>query len=145
MTAASNATHEQLLDEMHRVWSELRDAAYALTDEQLDRENTIGTWSGRDVMVHIANWEECCIDVIDQLDRGEPIERLYTTDAELDALNEQWVRPWHSVPLADAKNYFETTHRRLMERVKASPTVRRDLVLGCYPGHLDDLKSLADL
>ena len=90
---------ERLLIEMHAVWSELRDAAFSLTDEQLDRENTVGTWSGRDVIVHIANWEERCAEVIEMLDRGETVERSYATDAELDALNERWVRPWHDVPL----------------------------------------------
>jgi hypothetical protein len=143
MISATETTHEELLDEMHMVWSEIRDAAYALTDEQIDRENTVGTWSGRDVLIHIANWEQRCADVIQTLDRDEQVTRLYTTDAELDALNERWVRPWHSVPLADAKAYFERMHQQLQDTIRASTTVRRDLVLGCYPGHLDDFKALA--
>ena len=145
MSSSTDTTQEQLIEEMHIVWSELRDAAYALTDEQIDRENTAGTWSGRDVMIHIANWEERCADVIHTLDRGEVVTRLYTTDEGLDALNERWVRPWHSVPLADAKAYFERIHQMLQDTIRASPTVRRDLVLGCYPGHIDDLKRLKGL
>jgi hypothetical protein len=145
MTSATETTHEELIDEMHLVWSEVRDAAYALSDEQIDRENTVGTWSGRDVMIHIANWEERCADVIRNLDRGEQVMRLYTTDEELDALNERWVRPWHSVPLADARAYFERMHQQLQDTIRASPTVRRDLVLGCYPGHLDDLRRLKNV
>ena len=143
MTATTtDAAREQLLDEMDQVWSELRDSAWALTDEQIDRENTVGTWSGRDVMVHIANWEERCAEVIQMLDRDEPITRLYTTDEELDAVNERWVRPWHTVPLAEAKRYVERAHQQLRDTVRDSPTVRRDLVLGCYPGHLEDLVRL---
>lgn len=42
-------TNEQLIEEGHAVLSEIRDAAWALTDEQIDRPNTIGGWSGRDV------------------------------------------------------------------------------------------------
>jgi hypothetical protein len=145
MSSSTDTTHDELIEEMHMVWSELREAAYALTDDQIDRENTVGTWSGRDVMIHIANWEERCADVIQTLDRGEDVKRLYTTDDELDALNERWVRPWHSVPLADAKAYFERAHQQLQETIRASPIVRRDLVLGCYPGHLDDLKRLKDV
>ncbi|HYI16906.1 MAG TPA: maleylpyruvate isomerase N-terminal domain-containing protein [Thermomicrobiales bacterium] len=145
MSSSTDTTHDQLIDEMHIVWSELRDAAYALTDEQIDRENTVGAWSGRDVMIHIANWEERCAEVIQTLDCGDTVQRLYTTDEELDALNERWVRLWHSVPLADAKAYFESAHQMLQNTIRASPTVRRDLVLGCYPGHLDDLNRLKDL
>jgi hypothetical protein len=146
MTATStDIERHRLLFEMDQIWSEIRDAAYALTDEQIDRENTVGTWSGRDVMIHIANWEKRCADVIEMLDRGQPVTPSYTTDAELDALNERWVRPWHDVPLADARAYFERMHARLRETVRSSPTVRHDLVLGCYPGHLDDLRALASL
>jgi hypothetical protein len=144
MSVTTDAQREQLLIEMDAVWSEIRDAAYALTDEQIDRENTVGTWSGRDVMVHIANWEERCAEVIGMLDRGEQITRLYTTDEELDALNERWVRPWHAAPLSEAKAYFERMHQQLRDTVSASPTIRRELVLGCYPGHLDDLKRLKE-
>jgi|GEM_PF-3800109 len=146
MTATeTDSARQALLEEMHEVWSEIRDAAYALSDEQIDRENTVGTWSGRDVMVHIANWEERCADVIGMLDRGEQVTRLYESDDELDALNEKWVRPWHDVPLADAKAYFERIHQHLQETVRNSPVVRRELVLGCYPGHIDDLRRLKDL
>jgi hypothetical protein len=143
MVVVTDSEREQLLEEMDKVWSEIRDAAYALTDDQIDRENTVGTWSGRDVMIHIANWEERCAEVIQILDRGEQVTQLYSTDEELDALNELWVRPWHAVPLSVAKTYFERMHQQLRDAVRNSPTVRRDLVLGCYPGHLDDLKRLA--
>ena len=110
---------------------ELRDAADALADEQIDRKNTVGPGSGRDVMIHIANWEERCAKVIQMLDRAEPVNRLYATADELDALNERWDRPWHAVPLADAKSYVERMHQQLQHTIRASPTIRRDLVLGC--------------
>jgi hypothetical protein len=144
MTATSiEQERHALLDDMDRVWGEIRDAAYALTDEQIDRENTVGAWSGRDVMIHIANWEEVAAQRIHDLDAGRPVERIVTTDAELDAWNEAHVAPYHSVPLADAKAYFEHMHAQLKDAVRTSPVVRRDLVLGSYPGHLDDLLALA--
>jgi hypothetical protein len=34
-------------------------------------------------------------------------------------------------------------HAQLKDAVRTSPVVRRDLVLGSYPGHLDDLLALA--
>lgn len=128
--------------EAERVWGEIRDAAYALTDEQIDRPNTVGTWTGRDVMIHIANWEERCAEVIRDLDAGRPVTPTYTTDAELDAWNAAHVAPYQAIPLADAKAYFERVHRELMELTLTSAHASSDLVLGCYPGHLDDLLQL---
>jgi hypothetical protein len=128
-----------IIAEANHVWGELRDAAYALSDEQIDRPETVGTWSGRDVMIHIANWEERCAEVIRDLDANRQITPVYTNDAELDAWNEAHVAPYRSVPLAEAKAYFEAMHAQLMDLVRTSPSATHDLVLGCYPGHLDDL------
>jgi hypothetical protein len=132
-----------LREEAEQLWGEIRDAAYALTPEQIDRQNTVGTWSGRDVMIHIANWEEEATRKIRELERGLPWQPTYTTDAELDAWNEAHVAPWHDVPLADAKAYFERVHADLMELVMTSPVIGPQMVLGNYPGHLGDLLELA--
>lgn len=134
---------ERLRAEAERVWGELRDAAWALTDEQIDRPNTVGHWCGRDVIVHIANWEERAAEVIRDLDAGRPVTPTYTSDAELDAWNEAHVAPWRAVPLADAKAYVERAHAELMELVMTAEHATPEIVLGCYPGHLDDLRRLA--
>jgi hypothetical protein len=132
-----------LRDEAEQVWGEIRDAAYALTPEQIDRQNTVGTWSGRDVMIHIANWEEEAARKIRELEQGRPWTPTYTTEEELDAWNEAHVAPWHDVPLAEAKAYYERVHADLMGLVMTSPVIRPQIVLGCYPGHLDELLMLA--
>jgi len=141
----ATADRQAILNEANRVWGEIRDAAYALTAEQIDRPGTVGTWSGRDVMIHIANWEERCAEVIRDLDARRPVTPTCTTDAELDTWNEAHVAPYHAIPLEEAKAYFESMHQQLMELARTSPNAKADLVLGCYPGHLDDLIRLRTL
>src|ERR687898_936869 len=69
--AGTTVTQAELSERAHALWSAIRAAAYALSDEQIDRPNTIGSWSGRDVMVHIANWEEAATQAIRDLDAGK--------------------------------------------------------------------------
>lgn len=47
---------------------------YVLSGEQIERPNTVGSWSGRDVMLHIANWEEEAMQAIRDLDSGAPLD-----------------------------------------------------------------------
>jgi hypothetical protein len=136
---------QSVLQQAERAWGEIRDAAFALTDEQIDRPNTVGTWTGRDVMIHIANWEERFAEVIRDLDAGRAVTPVYSNDAELDAWNEAHVAPYHAIPLADARAYFERAHADLMELVLTSPNATEDRILGCYPGHHDDLLRLRSL
>ncbi|MGH2617443.1 MAG: maleylpyruvate isomerase N-terminal domain-containing protein [Thermomicrobiales bacterium] len=136
-------TQTELAEQAHALWSAIRAAAYALSDEQIDRPNTIGTWSGRDVMVHIANWEEAATQAIRDLDAGRPLDPVYADDADLDAWNEVHVAPYRQIPLAAAKRYFEQTHTTLLETIRSSPNVYPRVVLCSYLYHLDDLLNLA--
>jgi hypothetical protein len=139
----TTSTQTELAAQADAIWSAIRAAAYALTDDQIDRPNTVGTWSGRDVMIHIANWEEVATQAIRDLDAGRQRTPIYTTEAELDAWNEAHVARYRDVSLADAKRYFERTHKELLATIRSSPNVYPRIVLGCYPGHLDDLLELA--
>jgi hypothetical protein len=136
----------ELAERAHAVWSALRAATFALTDEQLERPNTIGSWSGRDLMVHIANWEEAAAQAIRDLDAGRPLDPIHdsdASDADLDTWNEAHVAPYRAVSLAEAKRYFEQAHATLLETIRASPNVYPRIVMSSYLYHLDDLLTLA--
>ena len=140
---STTITQAELAEQAHAIWFAIRAAADALSDEQIDRPNTVGTWSGRDVMVHIANWEEVATQAIRDLDAGKSLDPIYTSDEALDAWNEAHVAPYRLVPLTEAKRYFEQSHATLLEAIHASPNVYPRLVLSSYLYHLDDLLNLA--
>jgi hypothetical protein len=141
--APTAVTQAELAEQADTIWSAIRAAVYALSDEQLERPNTIGSWSGRDVMVHVANWEEAAAQAIRDLDAGQPLDPIFASDAELDDWNETHVAPYRSVALADARRYFEQTHAALLDTIRASPNVYPQIVLSAYLYHLDDLLTLA--
>ena len=126
VSAAERAT---ILTQAQNDWEELRAAIDAFSDDEIDRENAIGTWSVRDVMVHIANWEEELLRIVTALDADETPVRTITDDDDIDVWNEREVARFHSVPLADARAYYYDTHRTLMERAATSVHLQPTLVL----------------
>jgi hypothetical protein len=139
MTAAQRAA---MLSDAEREWNALRDAIYAFSDAETDLQHAIGNWSVRDVMVHIANWEEELLRIIVSLDAGQPPARTITTDDDIDVWNVRQVARFHNLPLADAREYYSATHRALMLRAADSPHTRTSWFATLYGGHLDDLLAL---
>ena len=88
-----------------------------LSAEDLGREATIGggDWSAKDLIGHIAFWEEIALATIDPWLRGErpPIEETFTAgDADaLNAWNEERKRSWS---LERVRSTSAETHRRLI-------------------------------
>ena len=141
--ALATVTQGELAEQAHTIWSALRAAASGLTEEQLERPNTIGHWSGRDLVVHIANWEEAATQAIHDLDAGRPLAPIYASDADVDGWNELHVAPFRSVSLAEAMRYCEQAHATLLEAIRAASGVYPQVVLSSYLYHLDDLLTLA--
>ncbi len=141
--AAETVTQAGLAEEAHAIWTAIRAAAYALSDEQIERPNTVGVWSGRDVIVHIANWEEAATRAIRDLDAGMALDPVHSSGADLDAWNEEHVAPYRAISLIEAKGYFEQAHNALLEAIRSSPNVYPRIVLSSYLYHLDDLLNLA--
>ena len=141
--ASTMGTSNELATRADTVWSAIRAAAYALSDEQLERPNTIGHWSGRDVMLHVATWEAAATRAIHDLNAGLPLDPIFATDADVDAWNDQQLAPLRSFTLADAKRFFEETHQTLVDTIRSSPNVYPEMVMSSYLYHLDDLLTLA--
>src|SRR5215203_2827753 len=61
-----------MLQIVSKAWLELKRVADSIPDAALEKPNTIGTWSGRDMLGHLAGWEAIGIDFIEQLEeKGE--------------------------------------------------------------------------
>jgi hypothetical protein len=92
-----------------------------LTEEQMMRPATIGggDWSAKDLMGHIALWEEIALVTIDAWLKGQrpPIEETFTV-GDTDGLNEwnqERKRDW---PLERVRADSEATHRRLISAIE---------------------------
>jgi DinB family protein len=116
------------------------DALFArLSDERFVRRGAIraGDWSAKDLMGHVAFWEEIALATIDTWRKGEALrfDQAYVpggTDA-LNAWNEHRKAKWSA---ARVRRESAATHRRLIEEIEfltaaewasviPSPTTRR--------------------
>lgn len=137
-------TQERLaiLREIAESWLELRKALVALSEHELVQDNTVGTWSFKELMAHITAWERVLIERIRALEEGrEPAPEPDTLD--IDAFNAEVVQRQAQKPLDEVKREFDQTHEELMQLLETTPVLTRELVAGDtyehYREHLKDV------
>lgn len=148
--AVSEEERQEAIQHASKGWDELQAIIASLTAADLERPDTVGFWSGRDVIAHIGNWEEHGIWLLEQWESGR--ERLYTyefdqTDMALwDAWNEKQVSPYRELALGEVFAYADRTHARLMAVAATSPEIDeptlRGFTWGHYEAHYNDLRQL---
>jgi hypothetical protein len=136
----------EMLQVAAHAWLGLTKLLKTIPDARLEEPNTIGTWSGRDLLVHLANWDEEAIDALHRYASGEEFQWPTIPDEDLDRWNEEHLAPWRSRSLDDVKQYLERTHFALLDLAEKQPDVRPRVVVGVTEGHygehMDDLRSL---
>lgn len=104
----SPRTMAELLDQTERRWRAWVEAVDGIPDERLAEPMT-GHWSGKDLLGHVAFWEEWAIDECQRILAGEP-----NTDEDLDPLNQSQVADSMQASAAEQKQYRDEAHARLM-------------------------------
>ncbi|HYI16907.1 MAG TPA: ClbS/DfsB family four-helix bundle protein [Thermomicrobiales bacterium] len=139
-----------MLQQVSRAWLDLTRTLSKLTDAQLLQPDTIGHWSGKDVLAHLANWEQIAAETIEEAEAGNP--DAWPEDAYhsvVDEMNDSMLEPWRDRSLADVRQYLDDAHFTLMNLAETSPHVRPDLVVYLtathYAEHADDFRLLATL
>lgn len=106
---------------LHRVTQERGTVYHAvafLPDEEMMRERAIGEWSIKDVLGHLAAWEDVMVGWIEQFARGE---RPTMDIDDVDGWNGQRVAERRSWSLAQVKDDLAQTRQRLVAVVAALP------------------------
>jgi len=131
-----------ILQEVSRSWLDLLKAIRSLSDADLVKPNTIGQWSGKDVMGHITFWERHLLDGIEAVEVGEepdPIEDFET--ANLIAAREM-----SPLSLDEIRARFDATHDELMQALETTPMLTRDRIedatFGHYAEHAADIRAI---
>lgn len=104
----SPRTMAELLDQTERRWRAWVDAVEGIPAERLGEPMT-GHWSGKDLLGHVAFWEEWVIDECRRILAGEP-----NTDEDLDPLNQSQAADSMQASAAEQKQYRDEAHARLM-------------------------------
>jgi len=84
-----------------------------------------GTWSPKDLIGHLASWEEYALDALAAWDRGEraPIDDLWITISTT-RLNDQAVLRKAAWSLARVRRDADRTHEELLSAIEAASDTR---------------------
>ncbi len=145
--AISTNERLQMLQDAAKSWLEVRRILDTLPDSALIRPNTVGAWRGQDLLVHLANWDEQAIFVLERIAAGDSPHWPLPPGIDNDEWNEERLAPWRAATPAQARRYLVDTHDRLMHLAETMRAVKPRVVLGAtqyhYGEHLDDLRAVA--
>ena len=79
MHATSGDDREELLKDLEQARDELRASYEGLSDEQMVQPGAVGEWSVKDVLSHVASWEEVALPDLARIARGD-VPTLATID-----------------------------------------------------------------
>ncbi|HEX5164093.1 MAG TPA: ClbS/DfsB family four-helix bundle protein [Thermomicrobiales bacterium] len=136
----------EMLQIASKAWLGLKKLAESIPDAALEQPNTIGIWSGRDMLGHLAGWEAIGIDIVNQLNERGEYTPLGVNRETIDAFNEEMLIPYRAMTTREVRQSLEDTHFALMQLAEASQADIADVVLDVtrdhYNKHLGDLRGI---
>jgi hypothetical protein len=109
----------ELLQDIRAQRSRLEKELAALTPEEKTRPGVVGTWSVKDVMAHLADWEQRFADWYQTGKRGEtpstPAPGVSGYRARLDDLNAQTYERYKGCSFGEIQALFDASHRQIVD------------------------------
>lgn len=106
---------ETLLHEIESRWSDLGAATRGLTDAELIEPNVCGPWSIKDVLAHIAAWEQEGARRIDEIVHGNGPELKWPDRDEENEFNSAAVETSRGKSPDEVVKRLEEAHRDFMD------------------------------
>ena len=127
----------RLLQESDEALLDLRQSIDGLDDGRLTRV-WLGTWSIREILIHITGWHREMLPALARVARGEPAYPAGTYD-DFDAWDARFVEAKAGVKVADVLAQLDASHRDFVRAAGAVPDARlgaaHDLIAGTGAGH----------
>jgi Mycothiol maleylpyruvate isomerase N-terminal domain len=125
-TTPSRSRALRTLEEEHES---VRELAERLRDEDFERPATIGggDWSAKDLLGHLASWEEHALEALNAWRRGEPapVQRALRAQG-LNAVNAENVAADRGRSSATVRRRFDDVHRGLVAEIRSMPEATWD-------------------
>lgn len=86
-----------------------------LNEEQLCSPTLDGQWSVKDILVHIAVWEQICARWLEEFSRGVTPRPAERNDL---GLNDRIYREHRDLSLAEVRELFASAHQRFLQQVE---------------------------
>ena len=111
---------EQLIERVDGRWRSFVQAARGLPADVLSAPGAVGDWSAKDLMGHLAVWEEESLAALALIADGRRPPR-YARFGGIDAFNDMKWREFRDTPLADIQRWSQESHLRLLDYLTGVP------------------------
>lgn len=114
---------ETLLERATAGWSRLQLALEMMTENEMVELQIDGKWTVKDILAHIAFWEDRLLLRVSDALAGRPVERQPggLSEAEVDALNEENYRAHVGLDLHTVLGKSAEIHNSLMDALMRLP------------------------
>lgn len=110
----------QLRQRIETAWEAFRESYAGLTAEDLTRPSVIGEWTVKDVIAHVAIWEEEALAHLPTIAAGGRPPR-YAATGGIDAFNAREVAGMRDLSLDEVLRHAARTHQRLLAYLDSVP------------------------
>lgn len=121
--------NDEILARIDAAWEAFQPAFAGLTEEQASRSGVAGYYSVKDILAHLAWWEDQTRQVVES-GRDEPID--------VQALNDRIYAEYQEVPFAELQQRLRDVHIRARETFAATPGLSEDDVKDDTWEHWDE-------
>ena len=111
---------ERLLNRLEREWQAFLQSFADLPDSTLLKSGAVGWWSIRDVLAHIATWDEEALKALPLILENKPLTR-YARYGGIDAFNAREQERKRNLSLEQVKQELTVTHENLVTFLENSP------------------------
>jgi hypothetical protein len=112
-----------LLERTTTGWARLQRALEMMTEQEMTEIQIEGNWTVKDVLAHIAFWEDRLLLRLSDMLAGRPVERQPggLSDADVDTLNEENYREHVDLDLHTVLGKSAEIHNSLMDALTGLP------------------------
>lgn len=111
---------ERLFQRINAAWQDLQGALDGLSDEEMLAAGAVGEWSVRDLMAHVATWEEEALHALPIIVQGGKLPR-YASQGGIDAFNARQQEAKRSMSLDRLREEMAATHQRFLALIDRIP------------------------
>jgi hypothetical protein len=111
---------EQLLTRLDNAWAALGESYAGLTEAEMLAPGVAGDWSVKDMLAHVATWEEEALKYLPLIINGGRPPR-YASYGGIDAFNARMTEAKRQLSLAEVERLLEETHRQLIAYLRRVP------------------------
>jgi hypothetical protein len=115
-------TKKEALNNLQKAWQELLSVVGKIPLDTINTPDVTGNWSVKDLLGHIADWNEQVVLLVDAMSRGEKkAAERYSNYGNIDEWNERAVEKKRPIPIPLILVHLGVMHQRVVSLLEQLP------------------------